>query len=151
VPKIEFDQQCKDCKGTGLYAGMGERDGYAVQCYKCSGTGKYHFVHEYEEFTDRKTRNDVTKVIECNPGIMAGGNLNFGGMSYQEWLSGKKFKTGMEMREYTCPAWWYQTANYEKKPNWEECWGCGLFSSCKHFKNKQTCWERWDKEFSKEA
>ena len=150
MPKVEFDEQCKSCNGTGLYSGMGERGGYAVQCYKCNGTGKYHFVHEYEEFTDRKTRNDVTKVIECNPGIMVGGNLNFGGMSYEEWKSGKKFVVGMEMREYTCPCWWYQTADSSKKPNWDEC-GFGTFSSCKYFKNKQTCWERWDKEFLKEA
>jgi hypothetical protein len=50
------------------------------------------------------------------------------------------------MRKYTCPAWWYQSADYKKKPNWKECLACGSFSSCKHFSIKQNCWDRFDKE-----
>ncbi len=71
--RIEFDEQCKPCNGSGLYKGMAERDGYAVVCQNCGGTGKHHFVYEYEEFTGRKDRDDITNVIQCNPGIAVGG------------------------------------------------------------------------------
>lgn len=56
---------------------------------------------------------------------------------------------GEKMRKFTCPAWWYQSVDYEKKPDWEECIGMGSFSNCKHFKNKDFCWERFDKEQKK--
>jgi DnaJ-class molecular chaperone len=144
--KIEFDEKCKSCNGTGLYQGMGERDGFAVVCNQCKGTGKYHFEHNYDEFEGRQERPNISTVVECNPGICLGGNLNFGGMSYKEWLSGKQFEIGMEMREYVCPCWWYQTADYKKKPEWKEC-GFGSFSACKNFPDKKACWDKWDKEF----
>jgi hypothetical protein len=50
------------------------------------------------------------------------------------------------MRNYTCPAWWYQSADYTKKPEWEECIACGSFSECKNFSNKEKCWEKFDAE-----
>ncbi len=154
--KVEFVRQCVSCKGTGIYVGIGERDGFAVVCHTCDGTGKETVAIEYQEFTGRKRRKDVHTVIEVNPGITAGlGNgctkESFGGMLYKDWLAGKPFAPKTEMRQYTCPAWWYQTADYKKKPEWDEC-GCGRFSCCAHFPNKQACWERWDKEFgAKEA
>lgn len=148
--KIEFDEKCKPCNGTGLYQGMAERDGFAVVCHQCKGTGKYHFVHEYEEFTGRQERQNVRTVVETNPGIVLGGNLKFGGMPYRNWLAGMEFKTGMEMREYTCPCWWYQCADSDKKPDWEEC-GFGSFSACKYFENKAACWVRWDEEYEPQS
>jgi len=148
--KIEFDEKCQSCNGTGLYVGMAERDGFAVVCYRCEGTGKFRFVHEYENFDVKSFLPNVSKVVECNPGIILGGDLDFGGMSYLEWLSGKSFETGMEMRLFTCPAWWYQISDYNKKPGWIECdnWG-KRFSDCEHFCNKDACWIRWDLEFNK--
>jgi len=145
--KIEFDEQCKACNGTGLYKGMGEKDGYAVVCHTCEGTGKHHYVHEYEEFTGKKERNGIKQVVKTNPGIYLGGNLDFGGMSYEDWKQGKPFPPKSEMRKHTCPAWWYQSADYDKKPCWKEC-GFGSFSACKHFPDKDKCWERWDKEYT---
>jgi len=146
---IEFDEKCPSCNGTGLYVGMAERDGYAVICYTCKGTGKHHFTHTYEEFEKREEREDIRGVVQTNPGICLGGNYDFGGMSYQDWKEGKPFIIGMEMRLYTCPSWWYQSADYKKKPEWKECgWG-GSFSDCKHFSTKSICWEKWDKEFNK--
>ena len=57
------------------------------------------------------------------------------------------FPSGSEMRQFTCPAWWYQAADYEKKPQWDCCGiGGGLFWDCEHFAAKRECWERWDKE-----
>jgi len=52
-----------------------------------------------------------------------------------------------ENRLFTCPAWWYQSADYEKKPRWKECLVCGSFSSCNSFVEKEKCWKRWDVEF----
>ncbi len=147
MPAIEFDEQCKSCKGTGLYTGMAERDGFAVVCRTCEGTGKHHFVYGYDDFTKRVKKPHIKRVLKTNPGICVGaGNYNFGGMSFEDWEQGKPFPPKSEMREYTCPAWWYQCADYSKKPEWKECLGCGRFSTCTHFSNKHTCWERWDKE-----
>lgn len=145
--KVEFDEKCKVCKGTGLYQGMAERPPYAVVCHNCKGTGKFHFIHEYEEFEKRELRENVDTVLRCNPGIMVGGHEhNFGGITYDAWLNEEQFKPGTEMRDFTCPAWWYQSADYDKKPQWKECgWG-GAFSHCQHFGNKTKCWERWDRE-----
>ena len=145
--KIELIEKCQSCKGTGLYKGMAERDGYAVVCHRCKGTGKVYFSHEYEEFTNRQPSVNIHTVLKTNPGIMVGGaDFKFGGMSYDEWAGGKPFPDGSEMREFTCPAWWYQSADYDKKPEWRGCLVCGSFSSCRHFVKKRKCWERWDKE-----
>ena len=150
---IEFDEMCKSCSGTGLYIGIAERDGAAVVCRKCKGTGCFHFKHEYEPFTERReSESTIRQVYETNPGICIGTGENgeyrlgdFGGMPYQDWLDGKGFAIGMENRRSTCPAWWYQSANYNLKPSWEEC-NFGMFSGCKHFSNKHQCWQRWDLE-----
>lgn len=146
--KIEVVEQCSACKGTGLYKGMAERDGYAVVCHRCDGTGKYHFVHEYEEFTGRKKLDNVSTVVQYNPGIVLGkrDDLEFGGMDYEYWLKTGVFPPKSEMRYFVCPAWWYQTADYKLKPEWDKCIGCGSFRNCKHFDQKNKCWDRWDEE-----
>jgi len=109
---FEVNEVCPSCKGTGLYIGMGERDGAAVVCHTCKGTGCHAFKHEYEEFT--------------------------------EWKTSMKFKPGAENRICTCPSQWYQSADYSKKPDWEECIMCGGggFSGCYHFSQKQKCLRR---------
>jgi hypothetical protein len=146
---IEFDEKCKSCKGTGLYVGFAERDGIAVVCHTCNGTGKHHVKFEYEDFEKREERTGIKQVIQTNPGIMMCGGTSledFGGMDYKDWLNGKSFPMGSEMRKFTCPAWWFQCADYRKKPDWDKCLCCGTFLSCKHFANKHECWERFDKE-----
>ncbi len=154
---VEFDYACQSCKATGLYVGMAERDGAAVVCHTCKGTGKAHFKFEYDEFQGRKRNPAVEQVYQINPGIFIGKGKkgeyqlpDFGGMPYGEWLKDKPFTAGMENRAFTCPAWWYQSADYKKKPKWEECgnWG-GSFSDCESFKTKELCWKRWDAEFGK--
>jgi len=149
--RFEVDEKCQSCKGTGLYVGFAEHDGSAVVCHICKGTGCHHLVHEYEEFKERSVRDDVTHVIEVNPGIGVGADgryalSDFGGMPYKDWLEGKPFPKGSEMRQFTCPAWWYQSADYHKKPEWDECTSIGSFSRCKHFENKAMCWDRFDGE-----
>ena len=153
---IELDQECSHCSGTGLYAGMGENKGAAVVCHDCNGTGKFHFVHSYNEFEYRKEKKGIKRVYECNPGIGIGEGIteegkvltleDFGGMPHEDWIQDFPFPAKSEMRKYTCPAWWYQCADYDKKPHWKECICCGSFSDCKHFKDKKQCWERFDKE-----
>jgi len=152
--KIEFDEVCKSCGGTGLYIGMAERDGAAVVCHTCKGTGCHHFVHEYEEFQERiPPTKPVVRVYEVNPGVVIGKGSNlslddFGGMYYSQWKAGMPFSEGMENRKFTCPTWWYQTADYNKAPNWNECYSClgRRFSRCPYFITKEDCWQRWDEE-----
>jgi len=157
---IEWVQQCEFCGGTGVYVGIGERDGIGVVCKSCSGSGKQEMRVEYLPFTKRREDKKIKRVIETNPGIMCGEGKGmgkgaarytlgyFGGMPYEDWLKGKKFECGMEMRNFTCPAWWFQSADYDKKPDWPECkdmWGRS-FSDCKRFKRKEKCWEKLDEE-----
>lgn len=155
IHRIEFNEKCKSCNGTGLYSGIAEDKNSAVVCYKCKGLGCFHFVHEYEDFEGLEVTNKIVHVYEVNPGIKVGnGNgykySDFGGMSYSDWLAGKKFKPGMENRKFTCPAWWYQSADYKQKPSWDDderqC-GWGSFSACKFFDRKDGCWQKWDREF----
>lgn len=154
MKKIEIEYACQSCKATGLYVGMAERDGAAVVCHTCDGTGKAVHQFEYEDFTGRKQRKGVQQVYQVNPGICIGKGKDkeytlpdFGGMPYGEWVEGKPFADGMENRKFTCPAWWYQSADYDRKPEWKECRIGGCFSDCESFKNKAECWKRWDKEF----
>ena len=147
MKRIEFDQECQSCGGTGVYVGMAERDGSAVVCQQCHGTGKFHFVHDYNEFTGRNRKPGVVHVVKTNPGICIGGDLSrFGGMPYDEWIVGKPFPAGSEMRNYVCPLWWCQCADYRKRIEWDTCEWWGGFSRCKHFANKAACWDRWDAE-----
>ena len=144
--KIEWIEKCKDCKGTGVYVGFLEQNSdYGVICSSCKGTGTKFREFEYEEFQGKETAN-VNYVLETNPGIMIGKSYDMGGISYDEWKQGQKFSVGSEMRKDTCPAWWFQYADYDKKPRWKECWFPGTFSSCQYFPTKHKCWERWDKE-----
>lgn len=151
---FKVKEKCQSCNGTGIYKGMGERDGFGVICHNCKGTGCHEFVHNYEEFTQREPAKKVKHVIKTNPGICVGTGAgfkfaDFGGMSYSDWKDGKPFPSGSEMRQFTCPAWWYQSADYKLKPDWDQCRIGGTFSSCKHFGNKNKCWQRFDEENSK--
>lgn len=146
---LEIVMECGACSGTGLYVGMAERDGAAVVCHQCDGTGRYVFKQSYNEFEGRQKRKEIKRVYRTNPGICVNGTGAVpGGVSYKDWVDDPKSvnKPGTEMREHVCPAWWYQGADYKKKPNWKECIGMGTFSSCKSFPNKGECWKRWDKE-----
>ena len=152
---LEIDEKCKACKGTGLYVGLGESDGAAVVCNICKGTGCHYLRIEYEDFTSRVRVKNIERVYQINPGIVIGkGNKfslsEFGGMKFSDWEKGKPFPVKSENRKYTCPCWWYQNVDYDKKPDWEECFSSlgSSFSNCRYFKEKDKCWERWDKENS---
>ena len=152
--KIEWVQQCKACNGTGLYVGVGERDGAAVVCHQCNGTGRQVMTVEYEEFTGLKSRDDVQLVYQGNPGICVNGaGAVPGGISYEQWMENPDAakQPGCEMREHTCPKWWFQAVSGSgKEVNWKKCnegvgWG-GRFSNCSHFDNKAKCWQQLDAE-----
>jgi len=145
--------QCESCRGTGLYVGMGERDGAAIQCHRCKGKGSYVYERIFTHFTGRKPHKDkIERVYLTNPGYGIGKHgkdktfrlEEFGGISFGDWLAGKGFPLGSEMRRNTCPAWWTQSAGCK----WEskKCLGVGAFSSCKHYPDRDTCWAEYDKE-----
>lgn len=142
-------EKCRACGGTGIYVGMSEHDGIGVVCYICKGLGSREFVHEYDLAEGRVARTDIKQVLQVNPGIVCGGGLDFGGVAYGKWVAlnnPTEFPAGSEMRKYSCPAWWYQSADYKRKPEWDECSILGTFSSCPSFELKHKCWERFDKE-----
>jgi hypothetical protein len=146
---IEWTAECDPCKGTGIYVGVAERAGIGVVCNRCKGSGRVEHRVEYNTFARRNKRTNVKRVIQTNPGLLCGklNNLTeFGGMPYSDWIRGQSFKSGMEMRRFTCPSWWYQSADYQRKPDWKECIILGSFSFCGHFTNKANCWKRFDKE-----
>ena len=149
--KLDWTQECKSCKGTGLYVGMAEKDGAAVVCHGCKGTGESKHTIEYDDFTGLKIKETVIRVYETNAGIGIGAGdgftlKEFGGMCYEDWLKGHKFPPKSEMRKYTCPAWWYQSVDYDKKPDWCECFG-SFFKDCRLFKDKDKCWDKWDEKY----
>lgn len=159
VEEFKVDAQCRACKGTGLYVGFAEGDGAAVVCHTCKGTGLEKISVKYTPFSGRQVREGVRRVIATNPGIGVGENdklrlSDFGGATYQEWLNNPNIvnERGREMRAYTCPAWWYQSADSQKKPYWNDgevqCQVFGTFSSCKFFDVKHKCWDRFDRENS---
>jgi len=144
--------KCSFCGGTGIYRGFGERKKVGVQCRTCNGTGCEEIKIEWEDFEGRIKIKDIKRVVEINPGIIVDEDPKFGGMPYEDWFNGKPFPPKSENRGYCCPAWWYQCMNYRLKPDWDWCSqppGRGFFS-CPRFKNKDRCWERWDKEFGGE-
>ena len=148
---IEYTAKCTACKATGVYVGMGERDGAAVVCSRCKGTGRIDHTITYEDFDGLQTREGVQWVYEVNPGVVVGSGKgycfqDFGGMPYSEWQETKNFPEKSEMRKYTCPAWWFQCADYRKGPKWKECTIGGCFSDCSRFPRKKDCWDRWDRE-----
>ena len=143
--KFTVKAVCEACKGTGIYQGFAEKPGAGVICHDCKGTGCFSYSYTYREFEARVVRKDIKRVFQANPGICIGGNTErFGGISYKDWLAGKRFKKGTEMRKYTCPAWWAQSVG-QNKPYWKRCKPFMAFSSCPSFKRKASCWEMWDR------
>ena len=149
----EQEAECGSCKGTGLCVCFAENSGAAVVCHTCKGTGKVTLRTVWRDFEGRKQREGIKRVLACNPGVGIGeGECDgetfrleyFGGLTVAEWEAGAVFGAGAEMRRFTCPAWWWQTQDYNLKPSWDECIVCGSFSGCKHFPDKAECWDRWD-------
>ena len=158
--KFEYDAECSVCEGAGVYRGVCERDGIAVQCKYCKGSGQIHHIIKWKEAQGRKELAAVKRVLFCNPRIMTGENSqmsvsieDYGGMSYKDWKAGLPFPARSEMRWFTCPAEWYKFANvdlvpYHSVPAWGECdqREDDRYPSCLLFGLKYKCWERFDRE-----
>ena len=142
--------RCEKCKGTGIYVGCAEKDGYGIVCNICGGNGCYEKHIIWNKFTGKEKAANVKIVLEINPGIGVGEpeKYNFGGMPYDDWYNGKPFPPKSEMREYVCPRWWRQNSKLGAMERWEEC-GCSHFSICDNFINKSKCWDKYDKEEGK--
>lgn len=155
---IEMDIECQECKGTGVYVGMAERDGAGVVCYKCDGTGKFHYKYEYTPFTERKIRRGLKRVYKKSYSyVLAPEVINFEGIgeidltkegvSYEEFLDGKMPK---HIKKLGCPMLADQGACHSIEGFCDKCYDLGLglggyISDCENYKNKDDCWKRFDK------
>lgn len=159
--KIELDIQCKECKGTGVYIGMGERDGAAVVCHRCDGTGKYHYAFEYKDFGGRIKRRGVKRVYKSGYGYcLAPKKIKFQrvgeidlaqeGVSYDEFWEGKH---PQHIRKMACPMLADQGACHEMKGFTATCGCCAgrLITECPQYADRARCWERFDKAAGEEV
>ena len=143
---MEVKAVCHFCQGTGLRwdSLVAPMDGVAVVCRKCGGTGCISWLHE--PFVERKHKAGIVRVIERGFGAAEEGEEieSFGGMSYEDWEAGKPFERGMEMRKWVCPLEWSRQG---KRAALSFCTvPDGFVSNCPKYKNKQKCWELYDKE-----
>jgi len=140
MPKINI--VCKDCDGTGLYKGMAERGKCAVVCRSCNGTGKQEF--HYEEFKERKKRDDIERVFRGSYGYVHDHNSP-GGCTYEEWLNGKEPEP---VKEYYCPYIWDNKGiGNEPLEKCKEDISIGMsITNCIHYNNKNECWREYQKE-----
>jgi hypothetical protein len=147
---FDWTEACRACKATGIYIGFAEKNGAGVVCSDCKGTGELMHHVEWEDFEGKRRCEGVQKVYPYNPGVCLRPDTGKGGMDYDEWFAGMPFPRGSEPRSQSCPAWYYQGADYMKKPVWKEC-GYGSFLACQHFGTKEQCWARWDRENPEEV
>ena len=146
--------ECSECKGTGLYVGLAERNGAAVVCYRCQGKGYVDF--EYNEFFGRKKRDDVIRVYETGYGYVIsatdatlekhGVDIKFSkaGCTYEDWLSGSGDPSN-PIKELYCPFIWNNTGmgNEPLKRCKEGCEYGRRISDCKFFNQKEECWKEY--------
>jgi len=149
VETVEMvEAQCDLCDGSGLcpYPYTSGSNDLAAVCSQCGGSGK--MTIKYTPFTGRKNKEGIKRVIEYSIPYLNAELVGEYGLSYQDWLDGKPFGPGTEVRGYTCPLSWYQlSANVTKLPDWDECIDLGqVVSRCKRWKSKAECWKRWDEE-----
>lgn len=144
--------ECPECKGTGLYKGMAERDDCAVVCSRCHGNGYY--TYRYNEFTGKKIKEGVQRVfkkscgyIQTNKNITTneGTLIRFedGGCTYQEWLNGIEPKP---VKDLYCPYCW-DNRGIGNEPI-ERCKqgrnDFGLISDCDFWEDKLSCWNEYE-------
>ena len=149
-----IDIECQTCKGTGVYVGLGERDGAAVVCVRCKGSGCVSF--SYEPFAKRRRRDNVTRVYKEGYGYcIAPHKIDFDkigevdlsekGVSYKEFLQGRMPE---HIREMGCPMRCDQGACRKLKGFTDKCHELGLgwgnITDCKNYCDRDQCWKRFD-------
>lgn len=157
MKEIKMKIECPYCEGTGVYVGMGERDGAAVVCIRCEGTGSYEYKYQYNEFAGRKKRKDVTRVFLSGYGYCVGVTevildngvrVDFSkeGITYEEFLGGKMPK---HIKHLGCPMSADQSACHDIKGFTDVCnnlnggW-LSHIPSCR-CDDKAKCWERFER------
>jgi len=141
---IFITHECENCNGTGIYTGYAEEQNVGVVCKTCKGTGMVESRHK--KFMGKKEREDISFVIEHNPGIFVNEEIaKEVGLEYDDWFAGKPFSEKNEMRSRFCPQEYYQCCKTGKRPDWDECRKVILFYKCENYRNKSDCWERFDK------
>lgn len=139
---ITLDIVCTACGGTGLYVGMGERNGAAVVCTRCQGTGKQ--AYSYEPFTERQPAPASVTTVHVGRGYLIGNEPQEGGLPIEQWQPGAVVPADESSYcpfLYTNQEWCSnpdlppQTDGRDppRMPN-------GQISSCKHWANKAECW-----------
>lgn len=136
--------ECRSCSGSGLHQGYAERVGIAVVCRECGGSGAQ--AQGYTPFVSRREVEGVERVLSHNPGI--GLNDPTQGVDYGDWQRDPLavVRPGSEVRDVTCPAWWYQGSRAQAVVDWPECQSAMRFRNCRLFPQKAKCWERFDLE-----
>lgn len=143
--------ECKSCKGTGVYQGMGEGGGAAVICQTCKGIGKTEF--EYTEFTGRKKKSGVSRVYLNGYGYkISTGVVNFKGIgkvdmdkegvSYEEFCEGK---IPTHIKQLGCPMLVDQgrcrdIAGFTKRCDSFNGGWLDFIPSCENKANSAECW-----------
>jgi len=147
--------ECPSCNGTGVYAGMAEREGAAVVCVTCKGSGCT--IYTYKDFTGLKTAKGIKRVYKHGYGyFISTGDVVFGaitvnmnkeGVSYSEFLSGKKPN---HIEKIACPMLADQHECQKIKGFNDECselHGSSLLginiNKCNQQANKAKCWDRF--------
>jgi len=153
VNKIELYVKCKACKGTGVYVGMAERDGAGVICTVCDGTGCKHFEYEYELFSTREVRDDVSRVYKSGYDYVISPTVNINDVEFQhEGVSYEDFKMGKKPKHIelmVCPMLADQGACH-KIPNFVDTCNknngkfINMIVDCEHQCKKSECWERFN-------
>jgi hypothetical protein len=132
---------------------------YTGIIYLNNETGEYHHVFQYNEFTKRRKKDNVSRVYKSSMGyVIAPKVLEFDnqgtidmtkeGVSYKEFLKGK-------LPEYIeglgCPMQADQSMCHDVKGFVDKCMKLhggyiGVISKCKYQPNKAECWKRFKNE-----
>ena len=156
MSEIKMDIVCPSCDGTGVYVGLGERDGASVVCSYCKGTGKYEYTYHYEKFTKRKVKEGVKRVYKSSYGyVIAPKELDFKehgridmskeGVSYEEFLNGDMPD---HVESLGCPMIASQGDCHKVKGFIDECNNLNgryinYIPECNNQCNKAECWKRF--------
>lgn len=155
---LQITAECGSCNGTGLYVGMAERDGCAVECSTCKGTGQVEIKHEYKKFKGRNIKKGVNRVFKTSCGYVhsdkdvirdEGKTIYFsrGGCTYEEWLNGAEPKpvedlycpyifTNQDMQRRDHPAHAFYKSNCDNTLG-------SMIQDCKMFREKEKCWKKF--------
>ena len=156
---IEGEAQCSSCEGTGLYQGMGERNGAAVICCNCDGTGKVQIKNSFKIFTEKRKKIGVKRVYVTGCGYCIGAedvtepktgrviHFSQAGVAYRDWVNGEK---PLPIKDLHCP-YMHTNQNLQSKDvnglyktRCRDALTYSMISECKLFCDKEKCWEIYE-------